>query len=242
MTASSRGQAAAKAGSRAPKLPPGTDPAIVAIAMHRQARAVSNAAPYGRMRPEDPGEEEAYAAASVLEDREIAALGGVLTTRPATIAGLLALLDYIAGHPDYLLREGGKEAETFPALLATTARGLIASRLNIEVSAIPAPSEPDPIYAAIERHRIVWAELGSRCQALSDLDTLELNAALAPIHEAVENAEADLIDPAVTTIAGAVELLRYVAEMEREEDKPFHELIDPEALADALEKIEGVQS
>jgi hypothetical protein len=39
-----------------------------------------------------------------------------------------------------------------------------------------------------------------------------------------------------------VALLRYVAEMEREEDKPFHELIDPEALADALAQIGEVRS
>jgi hypothetical protein len=45
----------------------------------------------------------------------------------------------------------------------------------------------------------------------------------------IEDAENKLIDPEITTIAGAMALLRYVAEMEREEDKPWSELIDPDA-------------
>jgi hypothetical protein len=104
------------------------------------------------------------------------------------------------------------------------------------------PSGSDPICAAIQRHRALWAELGRQCRATRDMDALEQAAALAPLHDDIESAEHELIASEISTIAGAVQLLRYVAEMEREEDKPFHELMDPEALADALAKIEGVQS
>jgi hypothetical protein len=107
---------------------------------------------------------------------------------------------------------------------------------------VPAIAVADPIYEAIERHRGLWAELGRQCRATREMDALEQNAALAPLHDDIEGAENELIESKITTIAGAVALLRYVAEMEREEDKPFHELIDPEALADALAQIGEVRS
>jgi hypothetical protein len=240
----SRGQAAAKDGSRAPKLPPGTDPAIVAIAMHRQARAVSNAAPYGRMRPGSPGEKEARAEADVLIDCEMAALGEVFTTQPTTIAGLLTLLDYIAWRPEYLLEEGGEEAKTFPALLAMTVRNLIASRLDISRSLpqAPAPSKRDPIFAAIKRHRAAWKGLDSRCGLYTDDEAPEAQAALAALHDEVGAAVDDLNNTEPTTIAGGVALLRYVASKREMIELLGVELLDPGVLADALEKIEGVQS
>jgi hypothetical protein len=55
------------------------------------------------------------------------------------------------------------------------------------------PSGPDPILAAIERHRGLWAELGRQCRATRDMSVGDQIAAL--------------------------------------------ELVDPEALADALARI-----
>jgi hypothetical protein len=104
---------------------PGTDPIFGAIAAHLRARAAFKASPYGSMLPDDPGEEEAEALDEVLCDRETEALRAVLSTRPTTIAGLLAMLDYIGERPD-LLQEVAEEARTFLALMATTARSLIA--------------------------------------------------------------------------------------------------------------------
>jgi hypothetical protein len=212
--------------------PSGPDPIYEVIATHRRARAVWNASPYGCMKPGDLGEAEAEAADKVLEDREIGALKDVLTTRPTTIAGLLALLDYIAGHPDYLLREGGKEAETFPALLATTVRSLIAPHL--EVSAKAVPSKRDPIFAAIRRHRAAWKDLDSRCGLYADDEAPEAQAALAALHDEVSAAVDDLNNIEPTTIAGAVALLRYVASKREMTELLGVELLDPGVLANAL--------
>jgi hypothetical protein len=190
----------AEAGAVIIQRPSGPDPIYEVIATHRQARAASNASPYGCMKPGDVGEAEAEAADKVLEDREIGALKDVLTTRPTTIAGLLDLLDYIAGHPDYLLREGGEESETFPALLATTARSLIGSR-----HATPAPAEPDPIIAAIKAEQQAVSEFN----ALTEPDANPANDdGWDRLESAWIQARARVFATEPTTVAGAIAALR----------------------------------
>jgi hypothetical protein len=103
---------------------PGGDPIFAAIEAHQKARAALNASPYGRMKCDDPGCEEAEALDELLSDREFEALQAMFSTRPTTIAGVLALLDYIA-QKQYLLKEPG--AEEFLPTLTAALREIIAA-------------------------------------------------------------------------------------------------------------------
>jgi hypothetical protein len=89
----------------------------------------------------------------------------VLTTQPTSIAGVAALLAHV-GLPE-LLDEGGSEtllstfvhededdetkqaALAFPLRLASTVRAMAGTATVRRIE----PSEPDPIYAAIQVHR-----------------------------------------------------------------------------------------
>jgi hypothetical protein len=62
-----------------------------------------------------------------------------------------------------------------------------------------ATPEPDPIFAAIERHRQAWETLKS---APHDDDQMRL-------HEAVLDAESEVVNIRPTTTAGAVALRTY---------------------------------
>jgi hypothetical protein len=77
-------------------------------------------------------------------------------------------------------------------------------------------SGPDPIFAAIEAHRATWAELNTRCSALSDEGTPEADAELQRIMDVDFDAACELADTEPMTLAGAVALLRYAAECDGE--------------------------
>ena len=88
--------------------------------------------------------------------------------------------------------------------------------------AIAGPAEPDPIYAAIERHKdlakafdAVW-KLRARCKDFETLTeaekarVLELNDATDAAGLPLEAAAMDLFDTAPTTHAGIIAALRYM--------------------------------
>jgi hypothetical protein len=119
-----------------------------------------------------------------------------------------------------------------------TALAALAGTAAAGVSALPAgaaaPIEPDPIYAALKRHRLAWNDLNSQCSALAD--TAEAEAALDALHDAELEARNELSEP--TTIAGAAALLYYVSDME-EKGAALGEFLDANQLAKALAKMSG---
>jgi hypothetical protein len=110
-----------------------------------------------------------------------------------------------------LIRSG---ATTAAALAAGTAANIGAIALAKASPTIPI--EPDPIFAAISAHHQA-CEIVEQCG--SDLDaanTPEADAELAEIYKAEEDTRAALVNP--TTIAGAIALLRYVADHQKNMD------------------------
>jgi hypothetical protein len=127
---------------------------------------------------------------------------------------------------------------TAPALAGSTLTLAGATALSLR---------PDPIFAAIERHRATWAELNTRCSALSDAGTPEAEAELDRIMDADGEAAGELAGTEPMTLAGAIALLRYVAEcddysFEDEEDGKTKLLsyFIQRNVADAIETIGGV--
>jgi len=102
------------------------------------------------------------------------------------------------------------------------------------VAADLAPTEPDPIFAALERHREAWNDLLARCSGLADEKTPEGQAAYQALQDGCAAAEENLIETAPTTMAGAVALLRHEALMHKDD---LNSIIDSELLADALTDI-----
>ena len=132
---------------------------------------------------------------------------------------------------------------------AMNRRAILAGAASAAV-AIPtaAAPMPDPIFAAIEAHRAAWAALEKDCSRLSDESTPEAEAEFDRLNAAVEEAVGTLVDTQPTTMAGAVALLRHVAEHEDKGDtvhclededgktKPWSYFMH-QTLADALEKM-----
>jgi hypothetical protein len=133
---------------------------------------------------------------------------------------------------------------------AMNRRAILAGAASAAV-AIPtaAAPMPDPIFAAIEAHRAAWAALEKDCSRLSDESTPEAEAEFYRLNDAVEEAAGSLVETQPTTMAGAVTLLRHVAEhedkgdtidcLEDEDDgktKPWSYFMH-QTLADALEKM-----
>jgi hypothetical protein len=130
-------------------------------------------------------------------------------------------------------------------------RALVAGAASAAV-AIPAAAAPmpDPIFAAIEAHRAAWAALEKDCSQLSDASTPEAEAEFDRLNDAVEEAAGTLVDTQPTTMAGAVALLRHVAEHEGRGDtfdledgddgktKPWSYFMH-QTLADALEEMKA---
>jgi len=73
--------------------------------------------------------------------------------------------------------------------------------------------DPDPMLAAIAAHRRAWADLGAnmgQLDARSDQDPAATQR-LDQLHEAVNEAECQLIDVAPTTMAGVFALTSYAS-------------------------------
>ena len=131
---------------------------------------------------------------------------------------------------------------------AMNRRAILAGAASAAV-AIPAAAAPmpDPIFAAIEAHRAAWAALEKDCSRLSDESTPEAEAEFYRLNDAVEEAAGILVETQPTTMAGAVALLRHVAEHEGQGDTfdlededgktgPWSYFMH-QTLADALEKM-----
>ena len=106
----------------------------------------------------------------------------------------------------------------------------------------------DPIFAAIEAHRVTWADLRARCSALDEAGISEADAELDRIMAVDNEAAGELADVKPTTLAGAIALLRHSVEIseeyafeDEEDDKtkpPSHSV--ESNVADAIERIGGV--
>lgn len=166
---------------------------------------------------------------------------GLLTTMPTTIAGLATLLT-ILGRNEWKEEEiaGGSYDEsvysgaiqdvpevaftfferladhirTVPLALAGITAGATA---GLAASAVQACTLPDPIFAAIERHRRAWDDLNVISDLTEAAENGDKNAELKAdqLHEAVNNATDRLLDVVPTTIAGVSALLDYAAEYAR---------------------------
>src|SRR5436309_10007926 len=81
-------------------------------------------------------------------------------------------------------------------------------------AALPPAKPVDPIFAAIVAHRAAWDEFNARCSVLAEAETPEAWAEYEDLTEAEYEAASKLADTAPTTLAGAVALLHYVADVE----------------------------
>jgi hypothetical protein len=251
--AAAAGVAALPAGGAAAPIEP--DPIFAVIAEHRAAveALVRSLHLSGRLLGPE------FDAAQVLTDEASTHADGylrqVLTVQPTTLVGAVALLAHV-GLPEFLDRSEFKgedetilsapihgddecpfkiAAKDFPTRLAETMRGLIGQSW---VSPARVAQQPvaDPIYAAIERSRLAWAELEAHCSALSDAGTPEAHAEELRLNHRVSAADEKMVETDPTTIAGAVALLRYVADHERS-GKTLGDMLNADALANALAKI-----
>jgi hypothetical protein len=217
------------------------DPIFVAIAAYRAAvkaySAACEADAAGDADDEDLVHETAQAHVDTLEE--------LLTCRPTTLPGTVALLDLLA-EPDYghepedtvlagvMGWEGRIKAAAMdlPGILAETIRALIGTVPMVQRGAV----EPDPIYAAIARHRGDYEEHNNKVSALDEAGTPEAEAENQRLMDVLRQAEIDMIDTEPTTIAGAAALLRYVG-MRAERGPPLDQMLDASLLGDALAKI-----
>jgi hypothetical protein len=207
------------------------DPIFAVIAEHRAAVEAYVRALHVEGALRGPGMDAASRIVSAAFAHANTHLLEVLTVQPTTLAGVAAVLHHV-GLPEFLDKaEFGEhedeEDETilsapilayecewkcavrdFPTRLAETVRSLIGQSSSARV----AQPVADPIYAAIERHRVAWADLDSRCFALADAYTPEAEAEQARLSEAVSVTEANLANVEPTTLAGSIAVLRYVAE------------------------------
>jgi len=70
-------------------------------------------------------------------------------------------------------------------------------------------SVPDPVFAAIARHREAYRAHGQALAITSELDSVELEAAATHAGDVELQAALALLDTRPTTIAGCIALLRY---------------------------------
>ena len=99
-----------------------------------------------------------------------------------------------------------------------TRRSLIAGAAVVAstpaLAAVPGITSPiDPIFAAIEAHRLAWDELSRKLPTLDEADDEDENAKreLDRLNDAIDAAEGELIDVIPTSIAGIVAVLEYAA-------------------------------
>jgi hypothetical protein len=220
------------------------DPIFAVIAEHRAAQEAVTAAFDREDREED--EDEVTEAAQA---RQMDAQFALFTTAPTTIDGAAALLAYLgtdAGDYNdetiwaYAADFGDEElvmaVKVFPLQLAATLRTMIEQQTRIGQQ-----TEPDPIYAAIARHREAYNEHNDRCSALDEADTPEAEAENNRLMKVLGEAEDDMREIEPTTMVGAVALLRYVG-MRAERGPPLDQMLDAGLLADAITKIEETRS
>jgi hypothetical protein len=221
----------------------GADPIFEVIAGHRAAIKAYSAA-CNNLPDDETGSDAAL-------DHEGKVLLAVLTMQPTTMAGVAALLEHVA-LPEFLRDEPDAEtilsaasqstehdaaAAEFPRRLAATVLNLMRAR-----AAKARLVEPDPVYAAIERHRAAWAEWGAKCCALDDEGTPEARAEWHRLYDAASDARDELLR-LPETIAGVVAVIRYVAaRMPGATDAAVIVTEDKlpwfvHAIGDALEKI-----
>jgi hypothetical protein len=123
-----------------------------------------------------------------------------------------------------------EEARDFPRLLAPAVRAMPGTATIRRIE----PSQPDPIYAAIERHRAARKDLDSHCGLFCGVFEGP-ECKLDSRHCMKRSTEP-------TTIAGAVALFRYAASKQEMTHMRGVALHDPGVLAEALAKIGEAQS
>jgi hypothetical protein len=195
---------------------PKVDPIIPAIAAHRESMLGCAAAASSKY---EDGEAETRAWNTAAEHQEDC-LAKLLTTMPETSHGCARLLKYL----DSRQWDDPGQPSIFVGAFVHRRRDVVAAaegwfqrisrmieRLDRTDIGATEASENDPIFEAIERHRLAWAELGDRCSALDEAGTPEARAEEHRLNKAVNEARDEMIEIEPTTLAGAVALLRYVA-------------------------------
>jgi hypothetical protein len=206
------------------------DPIFAAIDRHRAALRGWLAA-YDRlvlqemMPPEAPPDAPEWIEANTAFLAAIQELGKalkvVLSTPPTTIAGVADLLDYV-GRDAWELVISLKSADAdlwcdfHGTVLETAFNNSVEGVYKAAADFLPmiaarllrrATGEPDPIFAAIDRHRAAlrgWLAAGE--QVWQEMIPPEVETAVEELHKALEA----LLSTPPTTIAGVADLLDYV--------------------------------
>ena len=84
-----------------------------------------------------------------------------------------------------------------------------------------APDKADPIFAAIERHRVAWEALDRGGDALAEVFTPEAHAEIIRLNDQLDSASEAMIETNPATLLGAIALLRYAAEIPECLTQPF---------------------
>jgi hypothetical protein len=123
----------------------------------------------------------------------------------------------MALNDDYISSEYAPEAQELLQEMSARAGFPVPAKIARKLGrkAVAAPkAKPDPILAVIEEHRRAWDDLGE-CSELDKAESRgdkEAGRKLNRLHKAVDDANANLIDIAPSTIAGAAALLTYAAD------------------------------
>jgi hypothetical protein len=147
------------------------------------------------------------------------ALKVVLSTPPATITGVADLLDYVGRYECQPL-PGQYAGTILKNVLGGTAIGaekVAANFLPMIAATLPrrASGEPDPIFAAIERHRATLRRWLAAARRLPDgppdaPEWTEANEALIEAEDESAKALEVVLSTPPTTITGVADLLDYV--------------------------------
>jgi hypothetical protein len=209
----------------------GVDPALVALAAHKAVRDECLTFE-GKGLPDDVFDEA--------HERYDATLKALLLTPPHTTLGIARVLEHVGTHewcdPDGLSILASASEAGDPVLQQAAKKYLhLLSAAALEMSGVRqsgARPQDDPIFAAIEAHRAAWADYTPKIAALEDVNTRKAEAELLRVYDVQTASECALAAAGLTTIAGAVALLRYVDEfVDRDEVPP----VCPAQVADMLE-------
>jgi hypothetical protein len=235
------------------------DPIFAVIHEHRaHMKARADAMDAEDMADSDAEYEAALEAMNTASAAFEASIGKALTVQPMTIAGVAALLDHVGQEEFMGMSSGGSDedyetilttwlnrddndprkrtAQDFPLRLAATVRAMAGTAAIRRIE----QTEPDPILAVIERHRMAWEAFEDRCSDLDHEGTPEARAEWKRLHNPVKDAECELGEAKCSTLQGAIQLLRYVDSLDAE-GQPWHRHFH-RSFANALAKIEGVRS
>lgn len=132
---------------------PNRDPVFALIDEHRAAYAAwaPLAATWNNLLLTDPAYPAAEEAERVPGERERAALAALMTACPTTLAGVLALAEYLPGAIQQVATDEETEAERALRTIAVALRGFVLP--SVEILA------PDPVLAAIAASRRAQAEM-----------------------------------------------------------------------------------